>query len=101
MYDRNTKGWFVTYIDLDKGTGLNLCHYLSAKKAGGYTSSNTDMGPARDNIEIVKEQAIPNGYFSSTGKYITDFKKDFPTPPSDMKGMEAWLNTQKFAQLFD
>lgn len=102
MYDRGSKrGWFVTQIDLEKGTGLNLCHYISAKKAGGYTLSNTDMGPAKDNIEIVKEEPIPNGYFSSNGKYITDFKKDFPTPPSDMSDMEAWLNTQKFAKLFD
>ncbi len=102
MYDRGSKkGWFVTHIDLEKGTGLNLCHYVSAKKAGGYTLSNTDMGPARDNIEIVKEQPIPNGYFNSNGKYITDFKTDFPTPPSDIHNMEAWLNTQKFAKLFD
>jgi len=101
MYDRNTKGWFITYIDLEKGTGLNLCHYLSAKKSGGYTYSNTDMGPARDNIEIVKEQQIPNGYFSSNGTYITEFKRDFPKPPSDMDDIEAWVNTQKFAKLFD
>jgi hypothetical protein len=101
MYDRNSNGWFITDIDLTSGYGLNLCHYISSNKSGMYTYENTDMGPASDNKEIVKEKKIKNNYFTSNGEFITDFKKDFPIPPSDRKEVEAWLNTQKFAQLFD
>lgn len=101
MYDRKSTGWFITEIDLVNGTGLNLCHYISSKKSGMYTEENTDMGPEWDNKDVVKETKIPNTYFTPEGEFITDFKKEFPTPPSDINSMKAWLNTQTFTKFFE
>ena len=99
MYDRNNQGWFVTDIDLNNGNGLNLCHYTSATKAGMYTSENTDMGPARDNIDVVKEKIIPTDYFSPDGKFIKDFKKEV-NQPTDIDLLEPWMNTVKFSKFY-
>jgi hypothetical protein len=101
MYDRNSNGWIITEINLENGYGLNLCHYISSNKSGMYTYKNTDMGPAYDNKEVVKERKIKNNYFTSEGEFINDFKKEFPTPPSGMEELEAWMNTHKFTKLFD
>lgn len=100
MYDRNNQGWFVTNINLMDGSGLNLCHYQSANKAGMYTSENTDMGPARDNIDVVKETIIPNNYFSPNGKFIKDFHSEV-SQPTDIELLEPYMNTIKFTKFYN
>ena len=100
MYDRNNQGWFVTNINLMDGSGLNLCHYTSANKAGMYTSENTDMGPARDNIDVVKERIIPTNYFSPNGKFIKDFHNEVKQP-TDIELLEPYMNTIKFTKFYN
>jgi hypothetical protein len=64
-----------------------------------YTSENTDMGPARDNIDVVKEKIIPTDYFSPDGKFIKDFKKEV-NQPTDIDLLEPWMNTVKFSKFY-
>ena len=108
MYDRIRTGeWVVVDVDLEKGTGLQLCHYESEMNGGLRTDENTFVGLSLDN-NVVGGDNCSTDYMvydvvtETGGDFWNRFVSEVDEPVNRMSiENQYWNTTLQFCMMYN